>query len=456
MAPPNDLDRLDGWKAIAHYLNCDVRTAIRWEKDLGLPIVRIGKDVQRSKIAAYKSEIDGWLASHKDAPARPARGGRPFRTAAVAASTIFAGIALLLLLHPRSPGPAYAKVNGEAIAVYDVRDHFLWSINLDSTESPAASYEDSPSSEASLRRYRSRFAFADTDGDGRKEMAGYVDAADPARRGVALFDHSGKRLWMRPIEYRQRYEGAIPASNFRIVQVAIADIDGDGGPEILALADHVRNAPSVFLAYTLEGTKIGQYDHTGILFFFKVRNAASQGRAADILLAGTNNLCDGDAVLAILDGGRLPTGLGPPYAVPSDLTMEGDGLRPFLPIGPRPALQKAYFRFRRNGLARFDGVNWMYITEINLSPEGVGVQVNYGEGNYVYFYFDPDYRLLRTEAGSDLKRAYPGLKKNGILRGSLESYLSELAAEVRIWDGRDWASAAPKPPAEASVPSTRR
>jgi hypothetical protein len=53
-------DRLDSWKEIASYLNRDVRTVIRWEKERDLPVRRIPGG-QRRCVFAYQHEIDSWL-----------------------------------------------------------------------------------------------------------------------------------------------------------------------------------------------------------------------------------------------------------------------------------------------------------------------------------------------------------------------------------------------------------
>ena len=52
--------RLDSWKDIAAYLGRDVRTAIRWGKEKGLPVRRVpgGK---RQAVFAYTAELDSWL-----------------------------------------------------------------------------------------------------------------------------------------------------------------------------------------------------------------------------------------------------------------------------------------------------------------------------------------------------------------------------------------------------------
>lgn len=59
-------ERLDSWKAIAAYLGRDTGTVRRWERLRGLPVHRVpgGKG---SSVFAYKSEIDEWLQSSKEA-----------------------------------------------------------------------------------------------------------------------------------------------------------------------------------------------------------------------------------------------------------------------------------------------------------------------------------------------------------------------------------------------------
>ncbi len=58
-------DRLDSWKEIALYLNRDVRTVRRWEKDQGLP-VRRHQHQKGASVFAYKSEIDTWRQNERE------------------------------------------------------------------------------------------------------------------------------------------------------------------------------------------------------------------------------------------------------------------------------------------------------------------------------------------------------------------------------------------------------
>jgi TolB-like protein len=52
---------LQSWKEISAYLDRDYRTCQRWEIELGLPVHRIDESSSRSKVFAYRSEIDEWL-----------------------------------------------------------------------------------------------------------------------------------------------------------------------------------------------------------------------------------------------------------------------------------------------------------------------------------------------------------------------------------------------------------
>lgn len=56
-----DHELLGSWKEIADYLGKEIHTCWRWEKELGLPVHRIDSQSSRSRVFAYKSEIDQWL-----------------------------------------------------------------------------------------------------------------------------------------------------------------------------------------------------------------------------------------------------------------------------------------------------------------------------------------------------------------------------------------------------------
>ena len=55
---------LTGWKEIANYLRCGVRTVQRWER-AGLPVMR-PMPGPRAHVMAYSQHLDRWLKQSKD------------------------------------------------------------------------------------------------------------------------------------------------------------------------------------------------------------------------------------------------------------------------------------------------------------------------------------------------------------------------------------------------------
>lgn len=76
-------DRLDGWKAVAAHVRKSVRTAQRWERELGLPVRRMPTE-NGEIVYAVTSEIDDWARDRERSPRSPKPGGDVPKTAPVA------------------------------------------------------------------------------------------------------------------------------------------------------------------------------------------------------------------------------------------------------------------------------------------------------------------------------------------------------------------------------------
>ncbi len=122
---------LQGWKEIAAYLERDVRTADRWERQNGLPVRRLVPG-RRSTVYAYPSEIEAWRAEQ---PVQPATDEQPvahWRRPATWAA-FGAGVVALLLL---SYGPILDPRNPVAEAAEDsMRSEQVWASDGVSTTS---------------------------------------------------------------------------------------------------------------------------------------------------------------------------------------------------------------------------------------------------------------------------------------------------------------------------------
>ena len=68
-------ERLGSWKEIAAYLNREVRTAQRWERERGLPVHRV-PGAKRGGVWASRAELDAWL-DQKRAEVALSRSGLP-------------------------------------------------------------------------------------------------------------------------------------------------------------------------------------------------------------------------------------------------------------------------------------------------------------------------------------------------------------------------------------------
>jgi tetratricopeptide (TPR) repeat protein len=64
--PPLGDDRLDSWKEIAAFLQRDVRTVQRWEKQAALPVYRHAESRLRTAYA-YRSELERWWRTQRSA-----------------------------------------------------------------------------------------------------------------------------------------------------------------------------------------------------------------------------------------------------------------------------------------------------------------------------------------------------------------------------------------------------
>lgn len=55
--------RLDSWKEIAKYAGISIKTCAKWSKTLGFPVHRVDSNSVRSRVFAFKAEVDQWFRS---------------------------------------------------------------------------------------------------------------------------------------------------------------------------------------------------------------------------------------------------------------------------------------------------------------------------------------------------------------------------------------------------------
>jgi hypothetical protein len=333
-APVPTRGRLHGWKEIAAYLDKGVRTVQRWEKELGMPVRRMGTG-RAEVVFAFPAEIDAWrqsaeksadLAERPDeadrsgampiaprptpnAPAPPPAGslalavGRPSRLprAALIVTTIAVVAALALAAWwwlGRDGEPYEARVERGALRVYDESGRFLWEhrFELPLLQTP----------EIRVSRDAPAIAVDDLDGDGHREVlvvTGQERMDFP--HGLYCFDRRGAPRF-RHLPRRRVSFGGIPSPGpWLPLQVKVTS-EGNGRKAVWVISVDRDQFPCVLEKLDAHGTLLGEFWHPGTIGV--MQPAVFAGRPV-MVLGVSNNEWHGAAV-AVVDRAS-PTGTGP-------------------------------------------------------------------------------------------------------------------------------------------------
>ncbi len=115
MALDSGREILDSWKQIAQYLHREVRTCYRWSRELDLPVHRIDENSPKSKVFAYKAEIDGWLQERARSQVL-AKNGSPRKRRWIYGSLSFLALLSVVAVATWPPFAPSGKVVSVAVA----------------------------------------------------------------------------------------------------------------------------------------------------------------------------------------------------------------------------------------------------------------------------------------------------------------------------------------------------
>jgi hypothetical protein len=194
--------QLSSWKEIAAYLGRDARTAIRWERDRGLPVHRVpGGKGQR--VFAYTDELDRWLRQ-TPVPESPESKPAPAAGRRVAPLIVVAAGALLLLTTTMAASRIWlrgdvvrVRFDGQTISAFDESARHVWQHRLP----------------APIENGMSRHGIVlDIDQDTRADVlvsASTVQPGGSAQSSLLLLDHRGKLRWQRSFDDEIRFNGGV-------------------------------------------------------------------------------------------------------------------------------------------------------------------------------------------------------------------------------------------------------
>ena len=451
------------WKEIAAYLGCDIRTCLRWEKGLGLPVHRV-EGASKGTVFAYKEELDRWITEKSRPNYRNGGGhsvgeGHPDGDFPLAASgtpggapkrrllynpafyipfhlVVFAliiGLVVVVGHKPISHIPHGFLIDGSVLTVLDVKKNSIWS------------YDTKIKYLMDDAFYRNRFQrklyngegqalfplikFEDLDGDGKVETLFVIKTQDERGEGVVYcLDDRGHEKWHFQAG-REQWIGKQPFSaDYRIGGVDTADVNQDGKPEVLFYATHFPDYPSQFVVLDAAGKELGEYWNPGHFNEFLCTDLNSDGRI-EIIAGGVNNDF-GNAFLLVFDPLKI-----------SGAAPQPDPEKKFKNLGP--GSEKYYILIPRTDVDLQDGfpVDATASVELNKNKEISVLSLR----SRLFFEFSYGLQLLRIRRSHDFLVLHKKAFDEGKVRSVLDdAYFEKLGKGARYWDGaeRKWSAAA--------------
>lgn len=448
--------RLTGWKEIAAYFDRGVRTVQRWERELGLPIRRMGTG-RAETVYALTEELERWqrglerrtdlstqpgeedpLASTEAVPAATsiARASvlgwkRPLLAAAVVVAAVAVALGTYLLRPAGEPASHTLEVN--RLHILDASGREVWSYGF-----PQALPTMRPPWGFSYRR--EPLFIDDFDQNGRRDVV--MMAPEKDRSVFHWFEgDTGK------VRYRYQPEVTVHFGSNEYASPWISDrmfvADGPAGPEIWGVWMHYASGqfPSIVKRMTPSGPSDETYWAAG--YPDAVAYAVVAGRPS-ILIGGSNNDSRG-AGLAVLDYGAV-RGAAPAANFDKQCRDCGAG-------GPRYFLDFPALDTERVGGGvpavigiRSDNKGGLQVTV----RQGVNFKVNsQPESAVVFYWFDATLRLLRAEVSEQFGPLHARFEEAGLLKHPFGPADAEELLPIHYWDGRQYAPLrigdAPKP-----------
>jgi len=320
-------DRLNGWKEIARYLGKGVRTVQRWEKQLGLPVRRLGGEGGEI-VFAYRSEISRWsedcpgrdrLTDEQETAANHANG----REAVVAqdvrrvsvrrwfgwslSTFIVSGAVLSFYWLAKTSTASFRQpetwhVTGATVSVRDGAGSEIWHHGFGSLLNEK-SYN-------SRLRYSQPVVIHDLDGDGLREVLfGILPVQGGLEAGLVAFNSNGSIRFRWSPDQSVRFGSQEYAGPWRFHRMFVIFEDGRR-PSIWAVFIHGMMYPSVLVELDSQGNVRSRYWSNGYV------EAVATGRLAGrnlVFVGATNNESRG-ASLAVFDRDNVKG--APPAASP--------------------------------------------------------------------------------------------------------------------------------------------
>lgn len=419
-------DRLDTWKEIADYLDCDPRTCSRWEEKYGLPVHRL--DAQsKSRVHAYRHELDEWLTMRcsgrsKIGSGTPARSrfllwGLPILIATAA-------LIVWIKIHPRPGPPVDFAIEGSRLEILDAQGRHLWAyetgrVNLYGKEYYRRLFQDKCFEEKTTGL--PNLIIRDLDGDDRPEILFAVSTRNNLNSGILhCFDQRGRQLWTVNTQRTVQYSDDLITSYAYFKGFNTCDPNGDGRLEVVVVSAQTQFFPTRLQVFNHAGDPLGEYWNSGRIVDFIACDLDGDGHQ-EILICGINNEYR-QAFLAALDIRDLSGGSPQMH---EDYIGQG--------IGPGSHLR--YALFPRNDVNRVRNKHdFAFRVDVHSNRR---LTVLLASGSIYELDFDFQVRSVNFTSAYDAARSR--LKQEGLIQGEADdAYRKVLKKGMLHHDGDRW------------------
>jgi len=382
---------LNSWKAIADYLDINVRTAQRWEQERGLPVRRFSGE--KGRVLALPADLERWRKTNL---VKPNWWGdlRLLRFALIAATVLlFASVGWSVSNYVREHRlgpPAHLTLDDSQIIVRDSNGRRLWTHQF---------------SEPTLPSDKHAFWFGHLTTATNTDTLFHYRTERMASSELYCFSEKGEPRWKftpgRPVsDASLDYPSVYFINAFKVLPGATLSES-----RIVVSSNHGWSHPDQVAVLAPDGRLLGEYWHSGHLTSMAVDDSRGSSAPAcpRIILGGVDNGRQ-LANLVVLDPDRVHGAL-----------QEEDN-SPFQLKGFGPGTEQAVVWFNRTCLNE-GSEPFNYVMDVTLVPGGIEVVVREvgSSGAYIVYVLDKDFNVTYLEPSSGFRERHRELEQEGKL-----------------------------------------
>ena len=444
-ASPASHDRLDGWKEISAHIGRGIRTAQRWERDLGMPVHRLSTGAGEA-VYARRPELDAWIVRQSRSSLAPMAGdgdtpdgnngshhaastptatpvvthAAPSRPRGTSWRRAGLGMSLVLVLvmvaawlgFGPAPEPASVEFSGKTMTGYDAKRARLWDVPFD-----VPLQEFPPNVDVGHA-----VAIGDIDRDGRNDVV--IARQDPADARVYAWNHKGEQRFAHTFDRLVRF-GDYACPPVYPTHVMIETRPPFAGT-LWAWGQHPMWFPAVLQRLDAGGNVQSEYWSNG--YIGAVRSLVLAGRPMTLIGAANNDLLG--ASLAVFFGD--PNGSAP-SAAPK---YRCEGCPPGVPdvflVFPRSRLQAAI-----NVNSMIPAVDLVGHDRLVVQVEVAGSMADVHRRVVAYYTLDAELRVTAVELGSSADAVHRKYEAEHLTTAATRFQDTDLFPVLR-WNGTGW------------------